>query len=676
MIFYKITAKTRHIDIPENDSENKTWTRQSRPVYYAFNRQFQGKAAFCISEIFPDQAILAAVIDAEYQLTHSAAELAVDFLGRYGIEADRIAAEEIDYGCLCDLLDSAEKSRFILDKAHFLNVCNIDLNYNRSRRFMEDRVVTQRITAQELRGLAKKNYCETTLCPEIERIQTPPTAATHFYKHPVHYMLRFDLMESVQPVVEGMLFLLYQNKRLISARYLDFTAPILFGDSGIDNLRAMYETLGGGAAMLNFSGFYAKDDEYVTPSESTVAKACELALEFRKTVLTIFCLHKTDEKTKTMIYGCMGDTPVVEISTAAVDCETARKHLAARAKESGMQPDKALYAPFTDRKAFYDGNDLNNVFDAWYHRTMKTKIFPQYAAISASRAVAAKAPPKGSAYEELYRMIGLDEAKKVITDALNYFKIQKLCNNRGVIQERPAMHMAFTGNPGTAKTTAARLFARIMKENHLLSVGDVVEVGRADLIGKYVGWTAKIVKEKFRAAQGGVLFIDEAYSLVDDRNGLYGDEAINTIVQEMENQREDLVVIFAGYPGKMEEFLKKNPGLRSRIAFHVPFPDYSPRELSAILELMCEKQKVRLGEGAGEHLSRIFQQAKNQPDFGNGRFVRNLLEAAKMRQASRLAKTDCDRLTDDDLFTLAAEDFEYAPPTPDCPQKKIVGFCG
>lgn len=144
------------------------------------------------------------------------------------------------------------------------------------------------------------------------------------------------------------------------------------------------------------------------------------------------------------------------------------------------------------------------------------------------------------------------------------------------------MHMVFIGNSGTAKTTAARLFARIMKDNGLLSKGQLIEVGRGDLVGKCVGWTAQTVQAKFKVAIGGVLFIDEAYSLVDKHSGSFGDEAINTIVQEMENHREDVVAIFAGYPNKMEGFLQKNPGLRSRIAFHVPFADYTSDEISTI----------------------------------------------------------------------------------------------
>ena len=246
--------------------------------------------------------------------------------------------------------------------------------------------------------------------------------------------------------------------------------------------------------------------------------------------------------------------------------------------------------------------------------------------------------------------------------ALDYFKAQRMFRARGTQSARPAMHMAFTGSPGTAKTTAARLFARIMKENGLLAVGDLIEVGRGDLVGKYVGWTAQIVQQKFRAAKGSVLFIDEAYSLVDDKAGLYGDEAINTIVQEMENHREDVAVIFAGYSDKMVEFLRRNPGLRSRVAFHVPFDDYSADELLAILELMLRRDGMRLDLGVQETLTDHFVQAKKDPDFGNGRYVRNLLEQAKMRQASRLLTLDPDTVVRADLELLLPEDFTLPEP--------------
>jgi AAA+ superfamily predicted ATPase len=264
----------------------------------------------------------------------------------------------------------------------------------------------------------------------------------------------------------------------------------------------------------------------------------------------------------------------------------------------------------------------------------------------------------GDAYTELDGLIGLTEAKAVIKQAVDYFKAQKLFRDRGMDAGRPAMHMVFSGSPGTAKSTAARLFARIMRENGLLSVGRLYEAGRADLVGKYVGWTAQTVQNKFKSAMGSVLFIDEAYSLVDDRDGSYGDEAINTIVAEMENRREDIVVIFAGYTDKMERFLQKNPGLRSRIAFHVPFADYNPEELLRILELIAGKQSATLDGGVRDKLLPILENAAREPDFGNGRYIRNLYEKARMRQAGRLLTIDIDKVTHADVARLLAEDFE------------------
>ena len=211
-----------------------------------------------------------------------------------------------------------------------------------------------------------------------------------------------------------------------------------------------------------------------------------------------------------------------------------------------------------------------------------------------------------------------------------------------------------------------------MKENHLLSKGELIEVGRSDLVGKYVGWTASMIKKKFIEAQGNVLFIDEAYSLVDDRSGSYGDEAINTIVQEMENHRDDTVVIFAGYPDKMENFLQKNPGLRSRIAFYVPFADYNTEQLCEIAELIAQKKGLRLTSEASEKLAGLFASAQKGNDFGNGRYVRNIIEKAKMAQATRLLSQKYDSITREDVTSLCAEDIVI--PVASKQNQKRIGF--
>ncbi|MBP3199636.1 MAG: AAA family ATPase, partial [Butyrivibrio sp.] len=199
------------------------------------------------------------------------------------------------------------------------------------------------------------------------------------------------------------------------------------------------------------------------------------------------------------------------------------------------------------------------------------------------------------------------------------------------------------------------------------------ECGRADLVGNYVGWTAKVVKSKFREAKGGILFIDEAYALVDDSNS-FGDEAINTIVQEMENHRDDVIVIFAGYPVKMKAFLDKNEGLRSRIAFHIDFPDYKAEELAQILDLMAGKKGYILADEAEAKCMEIFRSASQKPEFGNGRFVRTLLEQAEMAQAGRIMADYSGKSIDRDaLKVLKAEDFEVNAGKVGKEEKKI-GF--
>lgn len=234
--------------------------------------------------------------------------------------------------------------------------------------------------------------------------------------------------------------------------------------------------------------------------------------------------------------------------------------------------------------------------------------------------------------------------------------------------------MIFTGNPGSCKTTVARIMADTLKEEGILETGEFVECGRADLIGRYVGWTDKIVRGKFKEAKGGILFIDEAYSLVEE-GGYYGDEAINTIVQEMENHRDDVIVIFAGYPEKMETFLSKNEGLRSRIAFHINFPDYNVQELGHILEKMMKDKKYGATPEAMAKALTYFEQAVNIPEFGNGRFVRNLFEQALMKQSLRLFNDYKGRqIPKKELFLLREEDFEVGGML--CQEKKVrtIGF--
>ena len=279
-----------------------------------------------------------------------------------------------------------------------------------------------------------------------------------------------------------------------------------------------------------------------------------------------------------------------------------------------------------------------------------------------------------SAMDELHELIGLENIKERVDQIVSFAKLQKMAKDQGRRVEGINLNLSFLGNPGTAKTTVARLFARIMKENGILSRGDLIEVGRADLVAKYTGQTAIKVKGVFEKAKGNVLFIDEAYSLVDGWENEYGDEAIATIVQEMENNREDMIVIFAGYPDRMEKFLSRNPGLRSRVPFMVEFKDYSADELTEIAKAEAARRGYTIGSDVENRIHDICSAAMKAEEFGNGRFSRNLVESAIMRSASRTMSMLPSETCLDVYFTLESCDFTAPDNLKDGKKTRVIGF--
>lgn len=237
--------------------------------------------------------------------------------------------------------------------------------------------------------------------------------------------------------------------------------------------------------------------------------------------------------------------------------------------------------------------------------------------------------------EMLNELIGLENVKEQVGKIVALAKMKKdMDSDNGTIPI--VLNMEFVGNPGTAKTTVARIFAGLLYENGLLQSNEIVEVGRADLIARYEGQTADKVKSVFQKAKGKLLFIDEAYSLVENARGEFGDEAINTIVQETENNRDDTIVIFAGYPDEMQEFFSRNPGLRSRVPFTISFCDYTPEEMVEISELEAKKRGFSISTEAKDKIAVICESSSDSKDVGNGRFCRNLIEGAILNYASRV----------------------------------------
>ena len=260
--------------------------------------------------------------------------------------------------------------------------------------------------------------------------------------------------------------------------------------------------------------------------------------------------------------------------------------------------------------------------------------------------------------DELDRdLIGLAPVKQRIRDIAALLVVDKLRLAHGLQAQTPSLHMSFTGNPGTGKTTVAMRMAQILHRLGYVRKGHLVAVTRDDLVGQYIGHTAPKTKEVLKKAMGGVLFIDEAYYLYrPDNERDYGQEAIEILLQVMENQRDDLVVILAGYKDRMDTFFQSNPGMSSRIAHHLDFPDYAHAELQDIADRMLEGMNYRVGPGARPAFDEYLRRRIAQPHFANARSVRNALDRMRLRQASRLF-ADRDRvLGRDDLTTIAEAD--------------------
>ena len=252
-------------------------------------------------------------------------------------------------------------------------------------------------------------------------------------------------------------------------------------------------------------------------------------------------------------------------------------------------------------------------------------------------------------------LVGLAPVKRRIREIAALLLVDKLRVEHGLGSETPTLHMSFTGNPGTGKTTVGLKMADILHRLGYIRSNHMVTVTRDDLVGQYIGHTAPKTKEALKKAMGGVLFIDEAYYLYRPENERdYGQEAIEILLQVMENRRDDLVVILAGYADRMNRFFSSNPGFRSRIAHHVDFPDYSPDELAAIAKLMLTEQNYRFSPEAAEAFQAYIKERMGQPHFANARSVRNALDRARLRQATRLFETTDRRLTVADLQTIEA----------------------
>ncbi len=331
----------------------------------------------------------------------------------------------------------------------------------------------------------------------------------------------------------------------------------------------------------------------------------------------------------------MGDGMNNEGSDPGIDIKDQERHI--QDADEALREAKALFglnAPFLRNRPenSNETNNADNSVDAGNGQNVQTMTS------QGENQEQKPAEPETDPMEDLNSLIGLTDIKHDVKELTDFAKVQKMRRDGGMKAVPVSLHLVFTGNPGTGKTTVARIISRIYKQIGVLSKGQLVEVDRSGLVAGYVGQTALKTQEKINQALGGVLFIDEAYSLAQE-NDAFGQEAIDTILKAMEDHRDDLVVIVAGYTEPMEKFINSNPGLKSRFNKYIEFPDYSVDELEEIFNMNCKKYEYEIEEDAKKHIREMISARKltRRDNFANAREVRNLFEEIVTNQARRIA---------------------------------------
>ena len=558
--------------------------------------------------------------------------------------------------------------RFMADE----NDMGLDYRENNQYQIREEMIPTEKLSFDEAVEKSRRFMADISFIEELERIYSDENEKK-YYGNPVHYKISASNMESAFEIASLLAQALKSNNRLVGSR-INRVYEIKKGCYDEPDFKNMFEKAQGNIVLFDLSGSAEMHNNYASEYEEVIEYMNKLISKNHVKTLCIF-VENTNHPgfASNFLAKVAEEIDIIELKEGCGNRETAMVYIQNLAAQNKYDISQTEVEEIMPEKSLFTVGEAYEIYNKWFRNGLRNRIYKSYKYCSYLEIK--KEDKKSEPYDELQKMIGLKDMKQVVDEIIDSARIQKIRSGMGMDSYKTSLHMVFTGNPGTAKTTVARLITQIFVKEGILDTGKYVECGRADLVGKYVGWTAKTVRSKFREAKGGVLFIDEAYSLVDDSNS-FGDEAINTIVQEMENHRDDVIVIFAGYPDKMKEFFAKNEGLRSRIAFHLDFPDYSAEELVDILKLMADKKGYKLNPDIERKCLEIFAQAVKKEEFGNGRYVRNLLEQAMMAQSRRITKEYAGKkITRKALTTLKPEDFDVnASKLIEKETKRTIGF--
>lgn len=523
------------------------------------------------------------------------------------------------------------------------------------------------------------------LVDEIKRIYKVKNKEGIQY-NPVHYSFETNSESIRRAGTRALVESLTANGRLFTRRVGKFRLTDY--DSSNEameiTLEDFYHEYEGSALILD-----ASDDDAEFYIDEHAREIAETIHEYSDKVLTIlilpeYCSHMKDCLNKEM-YGIR----IIPLTAWKVSGEKVKEFIKEQCGKQGVTVSSKSLEKVDDQRQ-YEAGFAYAFINRLKSQGRSNKIYPQYKDImdwdafrmSAELAEEEYVEPQGSsASERLERMVGLSGIKESINRIVKRIEVENVVKQRGIVTEDFPKNFIFTGNPGVAKTTVAQILSDMLYEKKIISRGGLVTAGRSSVIGAYAGETTNNMKKKLKAAKGKVLLIDEAYSLVEKwaSGSSYGQEAIDTLVEELGRPEPDRVIILAGYPEPMKKFIDANPGLKSRFNFVINFPDYSEEELFDILRAKAEDACMHIADGVKDEAMPVIRDAMQKKNFGNGRFIMNYLENAISAQRERIYSEDLSVISDEELQTLIPEDFRRAS-MPDLNslelnEHKKVGFC-
>ncbi len=481
----------------------------------------------------------------------------------------------------------------------------------------------------------------TSLHDEIERILSSCNDAKKCNIQVTHYSINgVDYKDVLDPLIDALIL----GNRIKSNRIITVTLPEF--ETGYDMIRTLRKAYHNAeyhsAIILKFN--FLQTDKGTLP----IQMIANLARQYQDSVLTIILnLNNNSQRCFSEMKKSMNFTEI-DSKMDNINPQTAKKMLFEKAEQFGVSQDKDL---LTLTQPKYSQQEIDDLFDTWLVKK-REELFPQYQQ---------KKQIGESQEEPLQSLIGLQSVKNDISKIVASFDAKKLRESRKKATAKAHCNMVFYGNPGTAKSTVAKLFSNILIEKKIIE-GKFIEVSRSDLVQPFQGGTSKRVKECFEDAIGGILFIDEAYSIYNsNQKDDFGFECLTQIVYEMEEHKNDVIVIMAGYKDLMNQFIESNHGLKSRIDFEISFPDYDNEELYQIFEQMAKKEELLLDPLAKTILLELFEKGRKieGKSFGNGRFARKIFNQAKLNQSSRIMNSEnVSNISDEELQTLLPKDFE------------------